>query len=64
MSFFIGEIFPMIHSMMRRGIDRIRYPITVMHTKIKRIIKCPFQVSGNPCIHWYGGCESRCSAVG
>lgn len=60
MSFFIGEIFPMIHSMMRMGIDRIRYPITVMHTKIKRIIKCPFQVFETFVFIGNDGCEDRC----
>lgn len=38
MSFFIGENFPMIHSAIKRGIDKIRYPITQVQTRIKRII--------------------------
>lgn len=38
-SFFSGENLPMIHSTSRMGMDRIRYPITTIQTRINRIIR-------------------------
>ena len=37
-SLVIGENLPMIHSTSKIGIDRIRYPMTTIQTRIKRII--------------------------
>lgn len=36
---FSGENLPMIHSTSRMGMDRIRYPITTIQTRINRIIR-------------------------
>ena len=37
-SFVMGENFPMIHSTSRIGMERIRYPTTVITISKKRII--------------------------
>lgn len=46
MSLVSGENLPMIHSMRSIGIESIRYPITTIQTKIKRIIMWFLILSG------------------